>query len=226
MGETDRQTTKGWHTSRWAFVAYEGQWHLFDQAPPPGIAEWGWQKEMCPKTDKLHYQGYLRTTQQQRVSWFKNSIPGVHVEKCGWKTPEKPQSECWKALVNYCKKKDTAVDGVHHHAVSLLYTQYTYAEHLGATIYQDYTEAYRSWSDEECSEVMDAYIRLDISRGHRELMWITKTKAWLDAWQYWKSIFNSYSIKPHGPPSLSEPQAQNAQDAPSSQSPQSQSHSI
>lgn len=94
-------------TSRWAFTAYEAQWGLF-AAMPPLIAEWGWQQEVCPKTERLHYQGYIRTARQVRFNQIKNTLPGVHIEP----------AKNWDALVNYCKKADTAVEGTQEHKVN------------------------------------------------------------------------------------------------------------
>lgn len=205
---------KGWHTARWAFTAYEPQWRLFDQQPPPGIAEWGWQKEKCPDTDRLHYQGYLRLTAQQRLSWFKDKLPGVHVEKCGWKTPEKPQSECWKALVNYCKKKDTAVDGVHHHATSTFYTMYTYSEVLGQRIYSLYKDEFEDWSDSVAIKNITTHARLDIRAGYREVCCILGNPNFKSSYlAYWKDWIASFKMKPHSinGPQLSQEGIQDAQ---------------
>ena len=98
MGDqTDRQTDK---TTRWAFTAYEGQWELF-KIVPECVAEVGWQTETCPETNRLHYQGFIRTKRQCRFAQVRNAYPGVHI------APAKN----WDALVNYCRKKDTAVPG-------------------------------------------------------------------------------------------------------------------
>lgn len=102
MVETDRQTDK---TTRWAFTAYEDQWSLFTVMPDL-IAEWGWQTEICPDTQRPHYQGYLRTKRQVRFSQIKTILPGVHIE----------QARDWNKLLNYCKKSDSAVAGSQIHA--------------------------------------------------------------------------------------------------------------
>lgn len=97
MGETDRQTDK---SSRWAFTAYEAEWPLF-QVMNDLVAEWGWQTEICPNTQRKHYQGYLRTKRQVRFAQLKKVFPGVHLET----------ARDWNKLLNYCKKTDTAVPG-------------------------------------------------------------------------------------------------------------------
>lgn len=94
------QVAKTDKTTRWAFTAYEGEWHLF-KTMNDKIAEWGWQTEKCPDTQREHYQGYLRTKTQQRFSTMKAMFPGVHLE----------QAKNWNALLEYCKKTDTAVAG-------------------------------------------------------------------------------------------------------------------
>lgn len=104
MEQTDRQTDK---TSRWAFTAYEEQWPQFTSMNDI-IAEWGWQTEVCPTTQKRHYQGYLRTKRQVRFSQMKKALPGVHIEF----------AKNWDALLQYCKKQDSAQPGTQVHQVS------------------------------------------------------------------------------------------------------------
>lgn len=87
-------------STRWVFTAYEAQWPLFDSIPPI-VAEWGRQTEKCPDTGRLHYQGYLRTTRQVRLSQLKGVFPGVHFEI----------ARNWSASKNYCKKSETAIPG-------------------------------------------------------------------------------------------------------------------
>lgn len=89
--------------TKWAFTAYEAQWNLF-QAMPPIVAEWGWQEEVCPETQRHHYQGYLRTTRQVRLAQLVKTLPGVHFEI----------SRDWNKLKNYCRKTETAIDGTQH----------------------------------------------------------------------------------------------------------------
>jgi len=187
-GQTDRQTDK---SSRWQFTAYEDQWSLFEKMPP-GIVEWGWQKEQCPKTQKLHYQGYLRTPAQVRFSALKKILPGVHLEV----------AKNWQALVNYCGKIETRVAGeAPVHVVNTYYTQYTYAEKLGATLYKLYSKDIEGWSDKVALDNVEAHARLDIRAGHREVAWIISNPNWKVHWKYWKDILLSYSING---PSLSQ----------------------
>jgi len=95
--KTDRQTDK---TTRWAFTAYKDQWSLFDSIPDL-VASWGWQTEVCPDTQREHYQGYILLKRQARFSQLKQLFPGVHIEV----------ARNWAALIEYCKKIDSAVPG-------------------------------------------------------------------------------------------------------------------
>lgn len=104
--QTDRQTDK---SSRWAFTAYEGQWGLFDNVKENELVkECGWQKEECPETQRKHYQGYLQTVRQVRLSQLVKQFPGVHFEI----------ARDWMKLKNYCRKADTAVPDSQVHIVS------------------------------------------------------------------------------------------------------------
>jgi len=106
-------------SSRWAFTAYEEQWSLFI-VMPPCVAEWGWQTESCPKTQKLHYQGWLRTNTQVRFSQLRKILPGVHLEK----------AQHWEALKAYCNKTDTALSNTQTHTVSQYKTKFQILEEL------------------------------------------------------------------------------------------------
>lgn len=91
-------------TSRWAFTAFEGQYNLF-KVMPPLVAEWGWQTEICPETNREHYQGYMRTTRQVRFAQISKIFPQVHIEP----------ARNWDALLNYCAKAETAIEGTQQH---------------------------------------------------------------------------------------------------------------
>jgi hypothetical protein len=106
-------------STRWSFTAYEAQWNLFTVMPPQ-VAEWGWQEEVCPTTDKRHYQGYLRTTTQLRHSQLRKILPGVHIEV----------AQNWLALQAYCKKADTAVPGTQVTQQSSYMNKFQFLEYL------------------------------------------------------------------------------------------------
>lgn len=59
-------------------------------------------REICPKTNKEHYQGYVRFDQPCRFSWWKNQYPKVHVE---------PRMGTEHQAAEYCRKDgDVIVD--------------------------------------------------------------------------------------------------------------------
>jgi len=180
-GQTDRQTDK---STRWGMTVYEHQWHLLSQMPHE-IAEWGWQDEICPDTQRLHRQGYFRTKAQIRHSQARKILPGVHVKI----------AEDWNKLVAYCKKKDTAVPGTQVHEVSTLYTQYSYAEILGARLYQLYHLEYKEWSEQTAKEHIEQHARIDIRAGHREIAWIISNPNWKVYWKYWRDVIASFEPK-------------------------------
>lgn len=87
-------------STRWAFTAYEGQYACIESIAKDGndlIAEIGWQDEVCPKTQKKHRQGYVRTVRQVRFTQLSVVMNGIHLEK----------AKNWDALVKYCRKEAT-----------------------------------------------------------------------------------------------------------------------
>jgi len=69
-------------------------------APPPFVSEMWYQLEHAPTTGTPHFQMCLHTT-QQRFAAIKEFLPRAYIEKAKNKD----------ALVNYCKKSATSVDG-------------------------------------------------------------------------------------------------------------------
>ncbi|AXH77957.1 MAG: replication associated protein [Cressdnaviricota sp.] len=179
--KTDRQTDK---SSRWSFTAYEEQYALFNTMPP-GIAEWGWNAEICPETNRPHRQGYLRLQSQQRFAWLKKILPGVHIEV----------AKNWDALVNYCKKEDTRAPGtIPVHQTNSIPTHFQYAE----TVAQQYVELYGLSDLDDCEwdpplvtrtklisimDRLDAIVNKDITEGRRYAAWITTNPAWTVMWK-------------------------------------------
>jgi len=181
MSQTDRQTDR---TTRWAFTAYEGQWALFNTMPS-GIAEWGWNAEICPDTNTPHYQGYLRTTAQQRHAWLRKLFPGVHIEV----------AKNWEALKKYCAKEATRMPGTTPVSqVNPYYTLYSYAESLGQRLATLYQAEFREWSDVKAHANIEAHARLDIQAGRREVMYIIGNPNWkTTVLKYWKDWLISFS---------------------------------
>lgn len=192
-GKTDRQTDK---SSRWGFTAYEHQYHLLETMPP-GIAEWGWNAEICPETNRPHRQGYLRLQSQQRFAWVRKILPGVHIEV----------AKNWDALVNYCKKEDTRAPGTTPvHQTNSIPNHYQYAE----TLAQRYVELYGTtdiwktlWDhDPNVKDVisfkdrLDELVNQDIREGRRYAAWITTNPSWNAMWKSkWKPFIVSFDQK-------------------------------
>lgn len=205
MGQTDRQTDK---STRWAFTAYEAQWKLFDDMPP-SIAEWGWQKETCPETGRLHYQGYLRTKQQVRLKSLVKDLPGIHFEI----------ARNWDALVNYCRKDETAVSGTKVHQTSgNMRTIYSLAKEVAAALpplalledeYEDLRRQIRSntkpgsepnygtysvsnWEEYFLTRV-DREVKFIIKNGGYDAAWHASNPQWLCMWKkYGKEYICGY----------------------------------
>lgn len=107
----DRQTDK---TRHWKSAIYDdgegisntsGQWNALLNNVPPTWTVYT-QKEICPDTGREHYQTHVDCGQQQRLSaltnWIKYTkwIPVIgkdHIQNS----------------INYCSKKDTAVEGTY-----------------------------------------------------------------------------------------------------------------
>jgi len=166
-------------TTRWAFTAFEAQFDHFTVMPPQ-IAEWGWQKEVCPKTNKLHMQGYLRTKQQTRFAALKAILPGVHLEP----------AKNWDALIKYCAKANTRAEGEEpQHHTSAVPTHYAYAEEVAQTMVHLHPE-WRNWSTDEAWIEIDLLTKVHIASGRRGLEFIGSNPNWKTMWRsYWRPMF-------------------------------------
>jgi len=165
-------------------TVFEAQWNLLSQMPHE-VAEWGWQDEVCPETQKKHRQGYVRTKTQMRFSQMKKVLPGVHIEV----------AKDWNKLVQYCRKSDTSVEGTQVHEVSKLYNMYNYAEELGRRLYELYKHDYAEWSDNVALENIETHARMDIRAGHREIAWIISNPNWKCHWKFWRDVIASFEPK-------------------------------
>jgi len=179
-------------STRWAFTAYEKQWPLFE-VMPPGVAKWGWQQEVCPKTNRKHYQGYILLAQQQRASWLVIKFPGVHVEI----------ARDWNALMNYCSKSATSVPGTQVSQTNNITNHYTYARQVALSLYsrsQEYPGVpeydFTSWTDSEALRSIDTQVRLDITNGNISAAWLASNPAWLAMWRrYWKQYISGAGLE-------------------------------
>jgi len=152
MPETDRQTDK---TTRWAFTAFEEQWSLFNDIKEyRDVAEWGWQQEISPTTNKLHYQGYIRTHRQFRLAGMTKLFPKVHLEP----------ARQWNALLNYCKKSDSAVAGTQVHATNTKEYYSMQRSLIELTYFDDEAEEYRELNRERNAQ-------LSVAQTYKEDYW-------------------------------------------------------
>jgi len=187
MAQTDRQTDK---SSRWAFTAYEDQWSLFETIPP-GIAEWGWNAEMCPKTNRKHYQGYLRTSQQQRFAWLKKLLPGVHLEI----------AKNWDALKLYCQKEETRIEGTQPtHQTSNFLTIYQYSDNIAMRLANQLKASGLNLLEipkAQRIQYVDDLVRQDICEGKRYAAHIATNPQWVTLWNKYsyELIFSFYTIE-------------------------------
>lgn len=174
-------------TTMWSITVYEGQFELLKQMPP-GIAEWGWQDELCPDTGREHKQGYMRTTAQHRYKGehpadsVKRLLPGVHIEACGWKNPDKPRLQSWAALKNYCQKKDTRMEGGENvHQINSIPSKYTYAKEVAERLAA--RPDHKGWSLEQLLTNVKELALLDIMSGRQGIEWIIIDPNWKLMWK-------------------------------------------
>lgn len=169
-------------SSRWQFTAYEQQYGQLSTMPP-GVAEWGWQDEICPETQRKHRQGFFRLHQQQRFSWVRKTFPGLHVEV----------ARNWEALINYCKKEETRAPGsVPVRETNSIPTLFSYADEVadyflprvGYNILECDSETALAW--------VDVKVRSDISSGRRGIQWIASNPQWITTWnKYWREMIRA-----------------------------------
>lgn len=79
---------------------------LLDFSDVPNVKYAIYQLEMCPETNRLHFQGYLELIKPQRYTWIQNNIPGF--EGCHLE----PRHGSAAQARDYCSKKDgTEIEG-------------------------------------------------------------------------------------------------------------------
>jgi len=84
-------------------TVFENQYSLLDSMPSQ-FAQWGWQDEISPTTQRKHRQGFILTAKQMRPRTIQKILPGVHIEgiPLGAKGPN--GKDRWEALLAYCQK--------------------------------------------------------------------------------------------------------------------------
>jgi len=163
-------------STRWAFTAYENEFRHFPANPenvPQGIAEWGWNMEECPDTHRIHMQGYLRTSQQQRLAWLRNRYPGVHFEI----------ARNWEALKEYCRKAESRLPGTEPVAAyQSIPDMYSYANTLVERLptHSVLLEVHRAWNEvvlyhKRASEGLVPEFRKQLVRQHIKTLMTNST---------------------------------------------------
>lgn len=85
----------------WCFTSYS-DYIAFNEKHHSVIKYCVWQREKCPETGRLHFQGYIELNKAIRFTGLKKIIGECHVE------PRKGTRDQARA---YCMKEDTRVDG-------------------------------------------------------------------------------------------------------------------
>lgn len=161
-------------SSRWSMTVYEEQYKLLEHMPPD-VAEWGWQDEVCPDTQRSHKQGYLRTKSQMRFSALRKILPGIHLEI----------AKDWNALKQYCTKSDTRdPNGEQVHQLNNIPSKYTYASEVAERLVEqcDYDE-WSNWLTADLCENIKAFAILDIESGRLGIEWIIIDPNWKLLWK-------------------------------------------
>lgn len=130
---------------RWSMTVYEGQWHLLAKMPEI-VKAWGWQDEICPKTNRPHKQGYIHT-RQCTFNTLRTFLKGPHIEPIPFGAKGKNGGDRWKGLLEYCQKEATRAPGavpVHQDNFELPPTQSEVLLAIAKHLYwaEDQREAY------------------------------------------------------------------------------------
>jgi len=98
--------------SRFSFTIFDNDIDNYDrifEGLPELLGFLCHQKEQCPKTGKVHFQGYCETKTKRTLSgfikWFHSMWPTAHIE---------PSRGSYKQNLDYCSKSDTSVPGSFH----------------------------------------------------------------------------------------------------------------
>jgi len=105
MSQTDRQTDKATHWNSAIFDVGEN-WAILKAPPPSFIKEIHFQQEVCPTTQRVHFQTHVVCHRQVRLtqltSWIKQT---------NWKPVR--GKEYIANSIKYTAKEDTAIPGTH-----------------------------------------------------------------------------------------------------------------
>jgi len=180
--------------TNWQMTVYEGQYQLLDKMPP-GVKAWGWQDEICPDTGRKHRQGYVQLTRQQRLSFLRKILPGVHVEI----------ARNIQDLILYCSKEATRdPDGQQIRVVNDIPTAFALLDEIKTVMqyenkYCSFRDMYQSLTRYERtyipSDTLNEFIeyhallhlRVMIKNGRRGIEWIGSNPMWSACWKKFAS---------------------------------------
>lgn len=168
---------------------------IFDESYSTATLPSGWvmkgQIEICPKTEKQHYQGMLNTP-QVRFSAVKKVFPLAHIEKA-----RKPT-----ALAQYVKKEDTRLQSIPDRK-SEIPTIWDYADHIASEWDDDdfkilcecfekdapLAEKTKTNIDDLALRYVDQIISEEIRNGKRGIEFIAINPMFRSAFKkFWKSM--------------------------------------
>lgn len=82
----------------WCFTLYTETPLQYDESTMGALIQ---QREQCPKTQRLHWQGCVKWRCRKSFTAVKRILGDTHIEPC----------RDWNASVKYCTKKETRVPG-------------------------------------------------------------------------------------------------------------------
>lgn len=157
--------------------------------------------EKCPKSNRYHYQGYLKTLYVRGTDVKKAIGDRAHIEK----------SNNRNAVVNYSNKDATRVDTVL--APAGVPAPWEYIDNLAKKWAPDeftkFAEGY-SRHDERMDEIaldyVDKLVSMDIENGANGVEFIAVNPMFRSAWKkFWRSIIKRNAAQSQSQPQVREP---------------------
>jgi len=101
----NKQTNEQGLASHWKTACYElEKWEkMLEGTKPHWVKKIYCQKEVCPTTNRLHYQAHVHLASQQRLSAMRGFFQSHWMQVKG--------ATHIKNSINYCSKKETAIAG-------------------------------------------------------------------------------------------------------------------
>lgn len=176
----------------WSLTIYNDDYKSVDL--PQGWKLKG-QLEICPTTNKEHYQGML-STPQTRFSTIKKVFKEAHIELARNKM----------ALASYVKKEDTRLQSIPDRS-SDIPTLWDYSESLADKyIEEEFQEFMTKFTDEDIVKMsrndmlllyIDTLVENDIQSGQRGVEFIAINPMFRSAWKrFGLSMIKRSQIKP------------------------------